>query len=191
MTVSRRLRFEILKRDGHRCRYCGADSADAKLTVDHVIPEALGGSSEPDNLVTACDVCNSGKSSTHPASETVDDVAYDAARWSSAIKLAAERQRQQRARRVDAIGEFEAAWFGWSCSVGDDRVPVPIPDDWDISVGRFVDAGLDGEDLADAVRFAMRSKAAIDRKFRYFCGVAWNLVRQRQDIALELLEGDE
>ncbi|MEJ7724319.1 MAG: hypothetical protein WKF64_08445 [Ilumatobacteraceae bacterium] len=35
--ISRRLRFEILRRDGHTCRYCGARAPDVPLTVDHVI----------------------------------------------------------------------------------------------------------------------------------------------------------
>lgn len=60
---SKRLRFEILKRDGFRCRYCGATSVGgAVLHVDHVRPESDGGDDSPGNLVTACAVCNGGKS---------------------------------------------------------------------------------------------------------------------------------
>jgi 5-methylcytosine-specific restriction endonuclease McrA len=29
--VSRRLRLEVLRRDGHTCRYCGAQAPDVKL----------------------------------------------------------------------------------------------------------------------------------------------------------------
>lgn len=66
MAVSKRLRFEILRRDGHRCRYCGAGALAAPLTVDHITPLALGGTDDPDNLATACEPCNSGKTSTLP-----------------------------------------------------------------------------------------------------------------------------
>lgn len=59
---SKRLRFEILKRDGFRCRYCGASAASTILHVDHVVPEASGGEDLPENLVTACADCNGGKS---------------------------------------------------------------------------------------------------------------------------------
>lgn len=58
MAVSKRLRYEILRRDNHTCRYCGATAPDVKLTVDHVVPVALGGSDVPTNLVAACDACN-------------------------------------------------------------------------------------------------------------------------------------
>lgn len=60
--ASRRLRFEILKRDGFRCRYCGATAVESLLHVDHVVPEASGGTDDPTNLVSSCASCNLGKS---------------------------------------------------------------------------------------------------------------------------------
>lgn len=62
MTIGKRLRFEILKRDGFRCRYCGVTPLAGALRVDHVHPVAAGGSDDPVNLVTACFDCNAGKS---------------------------------------------------------------------------------------------------------------------------------
>ena len=38
MALSKRLRYEILRRDNHTCRYCGASAPDVTLTVDHVVP---------------------------------------------------------------------------------------------------------------------------------------------------------
>jgi 5-methylcytosine-specific restriction endonuclease McrA len=61
--ISKRLRYEILRRDGHHCRYCGLGSDEVTITVDHVIPTALGGTDDPSNLVAACRDCNSGKAS--------------------------------------------------------------------------------------------------------------------------------
>lgn len=56
------LRFEILKRDGFRCRYCGAGRFhQVALQVDHIHPVSKGGLTVPDNLVTACEPCNKGK----------------------------------------------------------------------------------------------------------------------------------
>lgn len=60
--LPRWLRFEILKRDGFQCRYCGARPADgAVLQIDHITPRAEGGTDEPTNLTTACRDCNTGK----------------------------------------------------------------------------------------------------------------------------------
>lgn len=58
-------RFAILKRDGFRCRYCGATPEDGvKLHVDHIKPVSSGGTNSPSNLGTACEQCNLGKSDT-------------------------------------------------------------------------------------------------------------------------------
>jgi hypothetical protein len=63
MKVGKKLRFEILKRDQFKCRYCGRGESDGtKLHVDHVIAVALGGRNDPENLATACVDCNLGKS---------------------------------------------------------------------------------------------------------------------------------
>lgn len=60
--LSRRLRFEIFKRDGFRCTYCGATPVIGPLHVDHVKPVVEGGTNDPSNLATACGACNLGKS---------------------------------------------------------------------------------------------------------------------------------
>lgn len=61
--VPARLRFLVLKRDAYRCTYCGKTAGPGVvLHVDHVIPVADGGPTTEDNLVTACDECNLGKS---------------------------------------------------------------------------------------------------------------------------------
>ena len=38
MAVTKRTRYEVLRRDGHACRYCGQMAPDVKLAVDHVVP---------------------------------------------------------------------------------------------------------------------------------------------------------
>ena len=57
--VSNKMRFAVYRRDGNRCRYCGATS---NLEVDHIFPIAKGGKTTFDNLQTLCARCNSQKS---------------------------------------------------------------------------------------------------------------------------------
>lgn len=59
-----RLRRFIFDRDGYACTYCG--SADLPLHCDHVVPVSRGGSSEPENLTTACKPCNLSKNDRTP-----------------------------------------------------------------------------------------------------------------------------
>ncbi len=61
--LSKGLRFDVMNRDGFRCRYCGSSQADgAVLHVDHVVAVSRGGTNDIGNLVTACLDCNLGKS---------------------------------------------------------------------------------------------------------------------------------
>ncbi|MBI5729965.1 MAG: HNH endonuclease [Ignavibacteriales bacterium] len=57
-------RRNILKRDGHKCAYCGR--ADLPLTLDHVIPRSKGGDDSWENLVAACLPCNNRKGDRTP-----------------------------------------------------------------------------------------------------------------------------
>lgn len=57
------LRMQILRRDGSRCRMCGASASDgATLQIDHINPVSHGGPTTPENLQTLCQPCNAGKS---------------------------------------------------------------------------------------------------------------------------------
>lgn len=57
-----KLRLDVLRRDGSRCRVCGASAIDgASLHVDHIIPVSHGGRTVPENLQTLCMSCNLGK----------------------------------------------------------------------------------------------------------------------------------
>lgn len=62
MALSKRTRFEIFKRDGFTCQYCGQRPPDVILEVDHIDPSSKGGSDEEINLITSCFACNRGKS---------------------------------------------------------------------------------------------------------------------------------
>jgi hypothetical protein len=53
------LRNLIFERDDNTCQYCG--KRGGVLHCDHVIPLSRGGTNDPDNLATACDVCNLSK----------------------------------------------------------------------------------------------------------------------------------
>ena len=56
------LRRELFERDAWRCRYCGELVTAETATLDHVVPTSRGGGNDPENLWTACLMCNSIKS---------------------------------------------------------------------------------------------------------------------------------
>lgn len=62
MAVTKKLRFEVFKRDSFTCQYCGSKAPDVVLEVDHIKPKSKGGDDNILNLVTSCFDCNRGKS---------------------------------------------------------------------------------------------------------------------------------
>lgn len=61
MGLSKKLRFEVFKRDKFTCQYCGKSAPDVLLHVDHITPVSKGGKDDLLNLVTSCADCNLGK----------------------------------------------------------------------------------------------------------------------------------
>lgn len=59
--ISKKLRFEVFKRDSFTCQYCGKSAPDVILHVDHILPVKEGGTNTITNLVCSCDSCNMGK----------------------------------------------------------------------------------------------------------------------------------
>ncbi|MCB1744259.1 MAG: HNH endonuclease [Gammaproteobacteria bacterium] len=57
---------ELFRRDNQICLYCGNGFAESQLTRDHVIPFALGGKDQWNNVVTACKACNHAKGARTP-----------------------------------------------------------------------------------------------------------------------------
>ena len=69
--ITKRLRFEVFKRDKFTCQYCGRSAPDVVLHVDHIVPTSKGGETDIMNLVTACADYNLGKSNVTLADDSV------------------------------------------------------------------------------------------------------------------------
>lgn len=172
MAVSKRLRFEILRRDNHTCHYCGRRPPEIELTIDHVVPRALGGTDEAKNLVASCKECNGGKTSIAPDSPLVDAVDADAERWSAAVQAAINKVHADHEAVQEYRSQFLQAWNSY-------RPPVPLDMVWRNTIDSFYGRGLPIEFLIDAMGYAMsRPKVTLDNKFRYLCGIAWNKVSE-------------
>lgn len=59
--VSKKMRFEVFKRDSFTCQYCGRKAPDVVLHIEHITPVSKGGKNTLMNLVTSCVECNLGK----------------------------------------------------------------------------------------------------------------------------------
>jgi hypothetical protein len=188
MAVSKRLRFEILRRDNHACRYCGRSAPDVALTVDHVVPVTLGGSDHPTNLVTACTDCNSGKSSVPAVAELVADVAADALRWARAMRQATEQAQLQREEQYAIAEAFHNYWMTAARTMWDRR----LPGDWEQTVNHYSRLGLTRADLLEAAEIALVARhVSSDGRWRYFIGTCKGMLRDRQEAAMRIVKAGE
>lgn len=170
--LSKRIRFEVFKRDGFTCVYCGGQPPKVILHCDHVIAVANDGTNDIDNLVTACDACNLGKG----------------ARELTAIPLTIEEKAavlEEREAQITAFNDLIAAKIervvqtAWTVAniLIDAWAEDGIRRDWFASIKRFVEA-LPLDELVEAANLAVsrqpRNKNAC---FSYFCGVCWRKIK--------------
>jgi hypothetical protein len=183
--IAKRLRYEVLRRDGHTCYYCGAKAPEVKLVVDAVVPEALGGShKDPANLRAACEPCNSGKTSSSPDAPLVAAVAADAARWARAMAVAQQAMLAEIDARKADQEQFRQWWDSWGYGDGDSRTLIPKDPNWRQSVDQLVAAGLPLAILKNCIEIAMsRQSIRPEATFRYMCGVAWKKLTELQEAA--------
>lgn len=69
--ISKKIRFEVFKRDSFTCQYCGKSAPSAVLEVDHIKPVSKDGEEDITNLITSCFDCNRGKSDRELSDDTV------------------------------------------------------------------------------------------------------------------------
>ena len=180
MAVTKRTRFETLRRDDHTCQYCGAKAPVAKLQIDHVIPVALGGDDRPGNLVTACEDCNGGKASIAPDAPLVEKLSAEASAYARGMVDKMTRFRADIERGDELIEEFDEEWSTWNV-VGTDR-QVPLPPDYELSLLRWAQMGVPFRVIQMAIKKAMNKPGLRGEHsvFQYLAGIVWNMVNQRE-----------
>lgn len=173
--ISKKTRFEVFKRDGFICQYCGSHPPSVILHIDHIKAVASGGQNDIDNLVTSCEPCNPGKGARDLSvvPQTLADKAASVAEreaqlfgYQEILELKRERIEQELWRVAEVIDPG-------SSEKGMSR-------DWTASIRRFneklgVHVCLEAADISRA-RYGRGGKGA----FLYFCGICWNKIRELQ-----------
>jgi len=167
--VSKRVRFEVFKRDSFTCQYCGGTPPKVLLHLDHIVAVANGGTNEESNLITSCADCNLGKSSVPLSSipQSVEDRAITLAEreeqllgYQELMKAKKERIESEALKILDVIDPSE--------SLSDA--------DW-YSAQRFVEQ-LGYHDVMRAAEIAYaRGPDNKKARFKYFCGICHNWLR--------------
>jgi hypothetical protein len=170
--ISTRTRFEVFKRDGFKCQYCGAHPPAVILHCDHVVAIAKGGGDEMDNLVSACDRCNLGKAAVPLTAvpQSLKDKAAEVAEREAQIR----GYHQVLQARKDRL-EDEA----WAIAAELERKPKI--DSYDRrqlqSIRMFLERLPFTEVMAAAEIANAKWSYGGGRHFRYFCAVCWNKIK--------------
>lgn len=61
IAIPTEVRKYVHQRDNYQCQSCGKPENSTQLSIDHIIPLALGGSNDISNLQTLCLSCNRRK----------------------------------------------------------------------------------------------------------------------------------
>jgi hypothetical protein len=170
--ISKKLRFDVFKRDGFVCAYCGATPPSVVLQVDHIHPIANGGGNEIDNLVTSCQPCNIGKGAKNLSSipESLSEKAKFVAEQEEQIK-GYQKIIRERQERLDAESHqiAEVLRCDWSPSKADF-----------ISIKNFVTKLGYFEVEESALIASSKFSYNLSRSFKYFCGICINKLKEVQ-----------
>ena len=173
--VSKKTRFDVFKRDGFTCAYCGATPPSVILECDHIHPVAEGGSNDADNLVTACEACNRGK-----GARLLSDVPR-----SLAEKACEVEEREAQIAGYEAIMREKRARIDREAQdvlndICDRFNRDSIPNVDFLSIKRFI-ARIGVTPTLEAVDIAhVKFRRSYRSMFKYFCGVCWRKIRQAE-----------
>lgn len=169
--LSKRVRFEVFKRDDFRCTYCGRHPPDVLLEADHITPVCDGGDDSQDNLTTACFDCNRGKGG----------VPLSAVPQSLADKAADIAEREEQLAGYRAVMQAKADRIeldAWGVAFALFPALTKLRRDWFLSIKNFTRL-LAHHELIEAAEkaYARRPDDEVAR-FKYFCGICWSKIRE-------------
>lgn len=170
--LSKTVRFEVFKRDGFKCQYCGAQPPDVTLEADHVIPLAEGGPNDMDNLITSCFACNRGKGARSLSSipQSLEDKAAEIAEREEQVLALTQMIKASHDLLEERMWEI-AEILHPGASDGYQRSKCT-------SIRRFIEQ-LGFPETFDAARIAeSRFASGTAACFRYFCGVCWRKIKE-------------
>lgn len=170
--ISKKLRFDVFKRDGFACAYCGAHPSETVLLeVDHIHPVVEGGGDDIDNLVTACFACNRGKGAglLTDAPQSLKDKAAQTIEREAQIRAYHEIMEERKKRRDEELWSVADIFMQ---RFSDDNIRRSHLS----SIRTFLDR-LDCYEVQEAMEKATNKLSDRSRAFSYFCGICWAKIK--------------
>jgi hypothetical protein len=172
-SISKKLRFEVFKRDAFTCQYCSEKPPKVPLEIDHINPVCKGGKNNIDNLITAFFDCNRGKSGNELTSipktilEKSQGKKIALLQYKEYQKILKE-ERFQMESDIDSIEGIYSSVFDQYCFTNKFR----------LSVKRFIkELGIDL--VIDAMENSCYKIYHQDKALKYFCGICWTQIKEQ------------
>lgn len=176
IALSKRTRFNVFKRDGFSCAYCGRTPPVVTLEVDHIIPVSKKGTNTIDNLVTSCFDCNRGKSDI--------ELTILPEKTSEKIALIKEKEDQYKAyqkmlsaiekritQECSEIGKVYSDFFnGWELSDSFKNT----------SLRKFI-LLLGFHEVKVSMEYACTRIYSSSESIKYFCGICWGKIKNNNN----------
>jgi len=170
--IPKRKRFEVFKRDGFVCLYCGRTPPAVTLHVDHLVAKSKGGTNDDTNLVTSCADCNLGKSNI-PIAPVVPS--HDHAEKLAQLQAMAQKHVDTKLREQDEVSFILKFWINLDGHEPNYAITTRKRDE---AIRRFL-KDLSSEQIMDslAITYENLSDRCEFSTFKYFCGVCWRKIK--------------
>lgn len=174
--ISKKLRFEVFKRDGFQCAYCGKSPPTVMLEIDHIDPVSKGGKCDINNYLTACFDCNRGKTNI-----TLDKIPSKVSENLEILKIQEEQIAEYRKfiKKIDRrlkkdIGDISAIYTD---VFKDYQLSTHFKNG---SVKQFL-RKLPKHEVVEAMEIAVGKISDSSKAINYFCGICWTKINNKDD----------
>lgn len=177
--ISKKIRFNVFKRDRFTCQYCGNKPPNIVLEIDHVIPVSKNGDNSELNLLTSCFDCNRGKSnrSLKDIPESIENNLKREVEASNQLKELNKFLTKKKRESDKIIKELLIYWFdnfndsnkllqnlskkrSHSINIFLKRIPkIKIKEGMDLAISQC-------EENSEY------------NLWKYFCGIIWNWIKE-------------
>jgi len=170
--ISKRIRFEVFKRDSFTCQYCGNKPPGIILELDHLKPVSKKGTDNINNLITSCFNCNRGKSN------------IDLKLLPNSLKdnLEIIKEKEEQLKEYHKLIRKIENRLNKEIEIVSKRLQLYYPkkefsDNFKItSIKRFL-YNLQVNEVLEALDIACGRMKNIEKAIPYFCGICWNKIK--------------
>jgi hypothetical protein len=173
MAVSKKIRFEVFKRDGFVCSYCGSSPPLVTLEIDHINPKSRGGIDDINNLITACFDCNRGKKNIplekipSKLNDNLEILKEKEIQLKEYNRFIAKIEKRLQADIEEINDLYSSCYDGYEFT---ERFKA-------VSIKRFLSFLPKSEISESLLLAASRFPNNQDKAIKYFCGICWNKIK--------------